>query len=181
MKKIMVFAACVMLAAVTNAASVGWTMATGSTAYAGNAYSFFVIGQNGTESIATITALLDAGADFSSYAFGTGVAPANGNITMTAANSGKTLTNGETYTGFFVLFDSDTLKAGDTKYIVLSGQPGLTKQVTASAASVTFVAGNVSSTLSNASNWQTYAAPEPTSGLLMLLGVAGLALRRRRA
>ena len=31
----------------------------------------------------------------------------------------------------------------------------------------------------NAANWQ--AVPEPTSGLLMLVGLAGLALRRRRA
>ena len=32
-----------------------------------------------------------------------------------------------------------------------------------------------------ATTWQAAAIPEPTSGLLLLLGVAGLALRRRRA
>lgn len=31
------------------------------------------------------------------------------------------------------------------------------------------------------SQWSTAAVPEPTSGLLMLLGVAGLALKRKRA
>ena len=33
----------------------------------------------------------------------------------------------------------------------------------------------------SATAWSTAAVPEPTSGLLMLLGMAGLALRRRRA
>ena len=32
-----------------------------------------------------------------------------------------------------------------------------------------------------ASNWTAIGVPEPTSGLLMLVGLAGLALRRRRA
>ena len=32
-----------------------------------------------------------------------------------------------------------------------------------------------------AGQWKTMAAPEPTSGLLLLIGVAGLALKRKRA
>lgn len=39
--------------------------------------------------------------------------------------------------------------------------------------------GNQASATQNASNWA--AVPEPTSGLLMLLGMAGLALKRKRA
>ena len=41
-------------------------------------------------------------------------------------------------------------------------------------------AGFVSSNLVSAADWQTMPVPEPTSGLLMLLGMAGLALRRKQ-
>ena len=181
MKKLMIFAACAVLAAVSQAASVGWNIATGSTAYANDAYQFFVIGQNGTTSIATITALLDAGSDTSSYAFGSGSVGSNGSSIMAAGSSGKTLGAG-TYDTFFVLFDSASPTAGDSKYVVVSGTSTLSKTVAATTAQVVFASGNVSSTLSNASNWKSYGAvPEPTSGLLMLLGMAGLALRRKRA
>ena len=76
MKKLMILTACTMLAAVTHAAAVGWQLA-GAQSYANDAYQFFVIGQNGTDSIATITALLDAGTATDSYAFGSGKVAAN--------------------------------------------------------------------------------------------------------
>ena len=41
--------------------------------------------------------------------------------------------------------------------------------------------GSATAIISGVGNWQAEAVPEPTSGLLMLLGMAGLALRRRRA
>lgn len=171
-----------MLAAVTNAASVGWNLATGSASYANDAYQFFIIGQNGATSIATITALLDAGTDTSSYAFGSGKVGSSGTAITMATAAGQPTLDAGTYESFFILFDSDSPSAGSAKYVVVSGAANLTKTITSTAATVTFASGNASSILNNASNWQSYGAvPEPTSGLLMLLGMAGLALRRKRA
>ena len=48
-------------------------------------------------------------------------------------------------------------------------------------ASYSFGVGKLDSAAAAAGAWTTASVPEPTSGLLMLLGIAGLALRRRRA
>jgi hypothetical protein len=181
MKKLIMFAACAMLAAYTQAAAVGWSMA-GATSFVGDKYMFFVEGQNGATSIATIKALLDAGTDVSSYAFGSGTIAANGTANIGTSASGKTLDAG-TYSSFFVVFDSDTLTVGETKYAVVSGAANLTKTIGATTANVTFGAANQATVLNNSANWASYgtAVPEPTSGLLMLVGLGALALRRKRA
>ena len=179
-------AAGIILAVAANAASVGWSLA-GAANYAGDAYSVFVIGQNNVASIATVTDLLDAGKSFDSYVFGSGTINATGMAMTTAASSGKTLTaDGTTsYTAFYVIFDSATPTSGTSKYAVVSGATTLTQTPGATAAQFTFAAGNQSTYLNNAGNWSSYGAPaaepEPTSALMMLFGLAGLALRRKRA
>lgn len=183
MKKLLVFAACAMLAAVTQAASVGWTLA-GASNYANDAYQFFIIGQNGASSVAAITALLDAGTDTSSYAFGSGTIAASGSASVLAASSGKTLDAG-TYTGFFVVFDSASPSSGSANYAVVSGASTLTKTIGATTASTSFASGSAASILNNADNWKSFgpgggAIPEPTSGLLLLVGAGMLALRRKQ-
>ncbi len=185
MRKLMLFAACAMLAAVTQAASVGWSLA-GANNYANDAYQFFVIGQNGVSSISTITALLDAGSDTSSYAFGSGTGAGNGTATGLAANSGVSITTPGDYTSFFVVFDSASPASGSANYAVVSGAANLTKTIAATTASVTFAGGNQSSTLNNADNWHSFGpassgdGPEPTSGLLLLVGSGILGLRRKQ-
>ena len=179
MKKVLFFAVAMAFAAAAQAASVGWSLA-GANNYAGDKYMFFVVGQNGADSIATIRALLDVGTDVSGYAFGTGSVGANGAANVGAAASGKSLDAG-TYESFMVVFDSADPVAGSSKYALVSGNAGQTKTATATTSGMTFVAGNQSAYLNNASNWKAYGVPEPTSAMLMLVGLAGLALRRRRA
>ena len=190
MKKVLAFIAVVALAVSVQAASVGWSMVTGSSAYAGCTYGFFIIGENNVESVTQLTSLL-SGADaakWTDYAFGTGTigTGATGIGSAAAANSGKTLVPDEypaTYTAVAVLFDTATLTAGTTKFMIFSGQSGMTKTLNnSSAASVTFATGNLATTIASGT-WQTYggAIPEPTTVALLALGLAAVGLKRKVA
>lgn len=79
---------------------------------------------------------------------------------------------GDEVSAYVVIFDNASATAAQN-YAVTSV---LTQQVPAS--------GNLQMAWAfstTTSGWQTTAVPEPTSGLLMLLGMAGLALKRKRA
>ncbi len=115
---------------------------------------------------------------------------------ITALGSGNSVATGTAFkaTGSFgdyaanasvsiyaVIYDASTI--ADAKNYVVS--EAVTKSVNATGSPLSIGFGNMASTATtnmfrNAS-WSAAAVPEPTSGLLMLLGMAGLALRRRRA
>ena len=87
--------------------------------------------------------------------------------------------NGTTTSYYAVIYDASTV--ADAKNYIVSDAVSIT--TAASGASVNLAFGAMSGTTAANkflnSSWQ--AVPEPTSGLLMLVGLAGLALRRRRA
>ncbi|MBP3406410.1 MAG: PEP-CTERM sorting domain-containing protein [Kiritimatiellae bacterium] len=173
MKKLMILAAIAMLATVTNAAAVGWTIM-GASAFKNGDYSVFVVGNNGVTDAAQIVALVAAGTDVSGYAFADGTVSASGVATVTAANSGKSISYSgsgtDSYSAFAVIWAEDGKSASYTSLATIS--------MANDSQSKTFAFGNQSANLGN----NTFAVvPEPTSGLLMLVGLGAIALRRRRA
>ena len=175
MKKLMILAAAVMLAAVTHAAAVGWSIA-GASAYAGGSYSVFVIGLNGVTDVNQMVALVAAGTAVDSYAFGDGTVAANGAASSLATVSGKSITYSgsgtDTYEAFAILWTSDNSAASYTA----------TKSITMDndSTSKNWLFGNQSTSLAS-NQFAVGNVPEPTSGLLLLLGMAGLALKRKVA
>ena len=79
---------------------------------------------------------------------------------------------------YLVILDASTLDGAKNAYITTTTKDlSFTSAGAASPSTVHF--GNQTAT-KDAGNWYA-VVPEPTSGLLLLIGVAGLALKRRRA
>ena len=195
MKKIMIALAAVAFAAVAQAAVVNWQVGafTGPGAD-GKGWGETMIGGDGYTATLLVSASVTGDAS-AGYALGE----------LIAFESGNVLTGDDIADGYGWGMTSDSL-ADDTKYyaqvIVSYGDSTLKSQivsfetsaVTGSADPVFALADEVGNVTAlpgesldatygtfNAAGWQAAAVPEPTSGLLLLLGMAGLALRRKQA
>lgn len=157
MKKLIIMASLIVAGVVANAASFKWS--------AGNIYA-----SNGTDKFTgdvTLYAYLATAEASTAIAVSTVTASATGAVAATTF-SNDSLIGGSNYTFFFTIEDNGKIFTSAEKTVgALATQ----------TQNIAF--GNMASQTQNASNWA--AVPEPTSGLLMLLGMAGLALRRKRA
>ena len=191
MKKLMIAAAIVCAAAFAQAASMNWgcdyTYASDGSGTAGEdrgttaLYKAYVF-----DALAYTTFAEDVAKD------GIASVLANKSVdswTMTsgfAAEGGINGVSGDVFSGtdsakaFMVLIDGADI-ASAKNYFVSETQ---TAEIPAGQGLYgTFSFGDGGDLIASASagNWKAMAVPEPTSGLLLLLGVAGLALKRKRA
>ena len=163
------------LALSANAAATSWKVgaakvygADGATTYTGAMYLFCA----DITSVDSVTSALAAGQDVTTLGAIHTMSASAGTVSASAAANqfvSEAFTANSGYDFFYVMVD-------DGKYLVSNVKEDIIAQATTTQ-SIAF--GNQESFTKNTSNW--VAVPEPTSGLLMLLGMAGLALRRRRA
>ncbi len=178
MKKIMVVAAAFAMALSVNAAAVTWNSGN-LTDHTGVADSL----KNATAYTATLYIFSDsAGNNDVTSTFGSGTQISDTSATKNGAYSGTTKDTGiasGTYYAKLVIANSEWTLTSDLAAFTYDADA-------VSAKSINFLSGagfndvTAKIHLGGTNNgWQ--AVPEPTSGLLLLLGVAGLALKRKRA
>ncbi len=185
MKKLMILAATAAMAFAASAASATWGFTSGDTTdrngdYAGDPIAmtaFLYLGTATTTSttidLTGLTLLATAGQDATDYSFGSVNTP----VTLDGLASDAA---GQAYTLLLVEGDGLTTLNQDNTYWMVA-TTGSSVRSTDPMSGDTW-ASFINTNTYDASSWANLkVVPEPTSGLLMLLGMAGLALRRRRA
>ena len=193
MKKLIMMIAVVAAAVAANAASVTWGAAKGylyeagsdtTKVTSGDAYLMFVTASYTQSDL--VNAFNAAGGDVAATLAAMGASGAMATGAGEVGSNARIATTSSTYamTGdmdaYFVVFNGDNMYISATKaaaYDTVTDKTSIAFD--AMSTSSKLAAADASAGYSNA-GWYT-AVPEPTSGLLMLVGLAGLALRRRRA
>ena len=185
MKKLFIAAAAIALAIGAQAASIDWSvgantwyLSDGTTKAAKNTVVYLIDGAKWS----TIKAAIDGGTTSFTTADTGIIAVGQTSNTKGLVNGGtatsSALTAGTSYDFAYLVFDSGAGKyfASSTKSLAAydTSDPVYNEKNTVAFGSENYVTTGLSG------GWAT-AAPEPTSGILMLVGLGALALRRRKA
>ena len=190
MKKLIMVGAAMLVGFAVQASQVAWSITNvkdieGEALDAGHVYIFAIQGdaKADTSSWAGLakkgkTALIDAVASSTVDYTRSGVAGAFTSDAYTVPGNG--ITGSTKYSCYAVIFDTAEITDASHFYVT-SATTATTTYADGASTKKTYTLTSTSS--ATAANWYAVGAtvtPEPTSAMLMLLGFAGLALRRRR-
>lgn len=193
MKKLLIAMAVAGVAFCVNAASVNWAVEgiqttgdfdSGEGNYAAG-YLVYLFDNSGTYTRSAMAGLLaDAASGDATWKTALGASLANvvANASGGLSKSNIAVADGD-FTGYMVILDAGTVDAAQYAFITGTytvNDNSMHKMDFGDLDGDGYVdALDYSTAGQSGSNW--VAVPEPTSGLMLLLGMAGLALRRRRA
>ena len=179
MKKLMFILAAAVATATVQAASVSWTCTNvkDGDGNAINGIAYFVNAATLSQSDAAAftkasdwTTALDGMYSYTPSTAGKYTSAAVDNATLG-------LSDATASSAYLVIFDTATIT--DASHYYMTEVKSFDTYGGTETASVKW--GSQSTASQAAGAWTSVSVPEPTSGLLMLLGMVGLALRRRRA
>ena len=183
MKKLIMGLAAVALAGSLHAATAAWGMSNdGAKTYA-NATVYMILNSNFD---AAISALNAGGSDIATTMAGYNIGDAVKVLSGKGAGNGAygSATAGDSYNWILVMSNGATIADGmqyySTAAISYATMDAAGAIATGAATPQKYSLVDTSTNLFTGTSG-TIGAPEPTSGLLLLLGVAGLALKRKRA
>ncbi len=190
MKKLVIALAVAASAAVVNAAAFNWTSSgmtaaaktinskAGTALYSSEtAYTLYLFDAGVTSQDTLLAGLRGDKAITTFTSVATQTLASNSQITAQEFSYGSAGTN---YDFYFAIINGDDVYLSSSKTVM--GQASATASVAFAnlgTSTKNAFSDSTATFASKGAGW--YAVPEPTSGLLMLLGMAGLALRRRRA